>query len=177
MARLETIDPAQSEGRVKEIFEGPLKGKELNIFKGMANSSAVLDAYLGMSGALKNASLNAAQQEVVQLAIGQANGCDYCQAAHTAIGKGAGLSEAQTVGARRGAVDDDPRLDAIAKFATSLHEKRGFVGDDDLATFRSAGFDDGHVAEVVAVYALATFTNYFNHVNATPVDFPAPPSV
>ncbi len=177
MARLEMIEPAQSEGRVKEIFDGPLKGKELNIFKGMANSPAVLDAYLGISGALKNASLSQAQQEVVQLVVGQANGCDYCQAAHTVIAKGAGLTEAQTIGARRGSIDDDPRLNAIARFASAMHEKRGSVSDDDLAAFRDAGFDDGHVAEVVASYALATFTNYFNHVNQTPVDFPAPPSV
>ncbi len=177
MARLETIEPAQSEGRVKEIFDGPLKGKELNIFKGMANSPAVLDAYLGISGALKNASLSQAQQEVVQLVVGQANGCDYCQAAHTVIAKGAGLTEAQTIGARRGSINDDPRLNAIARFASAMHEKRGSVSDDDLAAFRDAGFDDGHVAEVVASYALATFTNYFNHVNQTPVDFPAPPSI
>ena len=177
MARLKTIEPAQSEGRVKEIFDGPLKGKELNIFKGMANSPAVLDAYLGISGALKNASLSQAQLEVVQLVVGQANGCDYCQAAHTAIAKGAGLTEAQTIGARRGSIDDDPRLNAIARFTSAMHEKRGSVSDDDLAAFRGAGFDDGHIAEVVATYALATFTNYFNHVNQTPVDFPPPPSI
>ncbi len=175
MARLQMIDPKQADGRVKEIFEGPLKGKEINIFKGMANSPAVLDAYLGMSGALQSASLSAKEQEVIQLVVGEANDCDYCQAAHTALGKKAGLSEEQTVQARRGKIEDDPKLNAIAKFASAMHEKKGFVSDDDLSAFRDAGFDDGAIAEAVATYALASFTNYFNHVNQTPVDFPEPP--
>ena len=176
MARLQTIDPATAQGEAKALFEGPLKGKHLNIFKGMANSPAVLNAYLGMAGALSKASLSAADQELVQLAIGQANGCEYCLAAHTVIGKGAGLSEAETVGARKGQVDD-ARKQAIVRFAGALHEKRGFVSDEDLSAFRSAGFDDGAVAEVIAVYALATLTNYFNHVNETEVDFPAAPGL
>lgn len=177
MPRLNTIDPAQSTGRVKEIFQGPLKGKELNIFKGMANSPAGLDFYLAASGALHKASLSAKEQEVIQLAVGQANGCAYCEAAHTAIGKSVGLSDEQALGARRGNVEGDPKLDALAKFGTALHEKKGFVSDQDIARFKEAGYDDGAIVEAVAVYALATFTNYFNHVNETTVDFPTPPPV
>ena len=44
MPRLNVVDPSTATGRVKEIFDGPLKGKHLNIFKGFANSPAVLDA-------------------------------------------------------------------------------------------------------------------------------------
>ncbi|MEL6396852.1 MAG: carboxymuconolactone decarboxylase family protein, partial [Planctomycetota bacterium] len=68
-------------------------------------------------------------------------------------------------------------LGALSKFAAALHEKKGFVGDDDLSAFKNAGYDDGAVAEVVGVYALATFTNYFNHVNESDVDFPAAPAI
>jgi uncharacterized peroxidase-related enzyme len=177
MPRLKPVDPASATGRAKEILEGPLKGKHFNIFKSMANSPAALDVYLGIAGALGKAGLSDKEREVVQLAVGQANGCDYCVAAHTAIGKGAGLSEAQTIDARKGRVAGDARLNAVAAFATALHEKRGHVSDADLAAFKGAGFGDGHVAEVVATYALAVFTNYFNHVNQTPVDFPDAPAI
>ena len=61
------------------------------------------------------------------------------------------------------------------KFTLAVHEKRGFVSEADLAAFRKAGYTDGHVAEVVACYALNVFTNTFNHVNDTAVDFPAAP--
>ncbi len=176
MGRLRSIDPEQAEGRVKEIFEGPLKGKAFNIFRAMANSPAALDAYLGLAGALSKASLSNAEREVIQLAIAQANECGYCLAAHTQVAKGAGLSEEQTIQARRGQMDD-PRLHAIVTFARAIHDKRGWVDDEDLERFRAAGFDDAQIAEVVATYALAVLTNYFNHVNRTESDFPPPPEI
>ncbi|MEM1330585.1 MAG: carboxymuconolactone decarboxylase family protein [Planctomycetota bacterium] len=176
MARLNSVDPATATGETREIFDGPLKGKHINLFKAMGNSPAVLNAYLGMAGALGKASLSSAELELVQLAIGQANSCDYCIAAHTVLGKGAGLSVEETIGARAGTLSDGKR-GAIVRFAKALHEKRGFVGDEDIAAFRDAGYDDGAIGEVVAAYALATFTNYFNHVNGTEVDFPAAPAL
>lgn len=176
MNRITPVDPATATGRAKEIFEGPLKGKHFNLFRAMAASPAALDAYLAMSGALSHGLFSAKEREVVQLAIAQANNCDYCQAAHTAIGKSVGLTEAQTVEARRGTLSD-PKLDALAKFVLKLHEKRGFVSDADIATFTGAGYTTAHIAEVAAGYALAIFTNYFNHTNQTPVDFPKPPVI
>lgn len=177
MARLAMIEPAQATGRVKEIFEGPLKGKHLNIFKGMANSSAILESYLGIAGGLAHAKLTKAEQEVVQLAVVQSASCSYCTAAHTAIGKGAGLSDEQMIGARRGHIENDARLNALAKFASTLYEKRGSVSDGDLSAFRAAGFGDQEICEVITVYAQAVLTSTFNHVNQTPVDFPTPPAV
>jgi len=177
MPRLTVIDPASATGAVKEIFDGPLNGKHLNIFKGMGNSAAALNFYLSGSGALKDASISAKEQEVVQLVFAQGNGCGYCQAAHTHIGKGAGLTQEQTVAARTNGDLGDDRLNAINSFAVALHEKRGNVSDEDIAAFKAAGYDDGSVAEVIAVSALATYTNYFNHVNETEVDLPTPPAV
>ena len=176
MPRLNVVDPATATGRVKEIFDGPLKGEHLNIFKGFANSPAVLDAYLGMSGALNKSSLSGKEREAIALAVGQANDCNYCLAAHTALGKMAGMSEAETIAARQG-TSEDPRIAALTKFAMVIHEKRGFVSDDNVATFRAAGFNDGEIAEVVAVYALNLFSNYFNHLNETEIDFPAAPAL
>jgi len=177
MPRLPVVDPNTAQGRVKEIFDGPLKGKHLNIFKGMANSAAVLDTYLAVAGALGKTGLSPAEREVIQLAVSQANNCNYCTAAHTKLGQGAGLTEEQCLAARKGSIPDDPRLDALARFALALHEKRGFVSDEDISAFKAAGFSDAHVAEVVAVYALAIFTNYFNHLNETEIDFPVPAAV
>lgn len=177
MPRLNTIEPAQATGEAKEIFEGALKGKHLNIFKGMANSPAGLNFYLGAAGALANASLSPAEQEVIQLVFAQANDCDYCQAAHTAMGKGAGLTEDQTIAARKQGDLGDAKLTALTKFASAFHEKRGFVSDDDLSAFKAAGYGDAAVVEVIATASLASYTNWFNHVNQTPVDLPTPPAV
>jgi uncharacterized peroxidase-related enzyme len=165
MPRLNTIDPASATGKAKELFDGPLKGKHLNIFKGMA-----------MSGALGSGSLSAAEREIVALVTAQQNDCDYCLAAHTHMGKGAGLSEAQTLEARRGDMGD-AKYGALATFTKALLDKKGFADEGDLKAFKAAGYDDGDVVEVIASLALNVFTNYFNHVNGTEVDLPAPPKL
>lgn len=177
MARLNVVDPAHASGKVKELFDGPLAGKHLNIFKGLGNSPAALNFYLQASGALKDASLSDKEKEVVQLVFAEGNGCEYCTAAHTTIGKGAGLSDDQMLAARSGGDLGDAKLTALRTFAEAVHEKRANVTDEDIENFKSAGYDDGAIAEVIAVSALATFTNYFNHVNQTEVDFPQPPKV
>jgi uncharacterized peroxidase-related enzyme len=176
MPRIAPINPATATGRAKEIFDGPLAGKHFNIFKSMAAGPASLDAYLALSGAVSKGELSAKEREVVQLAVGEATNCGYCVSAHTAIGKSVGLSEPQTIEARRGKLAD-AKLDALAKFALSIHEKKGHVSDADVNAFKHAGYTDGQVAEVVANYALAIYTNYFNHVNDTPVDFPPAPKI
>lgn len=176
MPRLNTIDPKTATGKAKELFDGPLKGKHLNIFKGMANAPAGLQAYLGMAGALGEGELSAAEREVIALVTGQHNDCEYCLAAHTHMGKGAGLSEAQTLDARRGEMDD-AKLNALAGFTRALLEKKGHANEGDLKAFKSAGYTDGHVVEVIANVGLNFYTNFFNHVNGTEVDLPKAPSL
>ncbi len=178
MPRIPTLEIDQAPAKSKEMLEGVQKklGKVPNIFKTMANSPAVLGAYFGMSEALNNSSLSGGLREQIALAVGQANNCDYCVAAHTAIGKSQGLSEADTIAARKGA-PSDPKAAAAVKFAQKLVQERGWVNDDDVEGLRSAGFSDGEVAEVVGVVALNLFTNYYNHAIDPEVDFPAPPAL
>ncbi len=177
MPRLPVVDPATATGRVKEIFDGPLKGKHLNIFKGMANSPAGLELYLAINGALANSCLSKIEQEAIALAQAETNDCGYCLAAHTAIAKQAGLSEAQTIAVRQGEIADDPRLTALVRFTISINQKKGLVSDQDIADFKSAGYDDGHIVEVLGFIVLNTYTNLFNHLNDTAIDFPAPPAL
>ena len=46
------------------------------------------------------------------------------------------------------------------------------MSDAELEDVREAGFDYGVIAEVVAHVALNLFTNYFNNVAETDIDFP-----
>jgi uncharacterized peroxidase-related enzyme len=173
MARIPLVDPATATGKAKEIFDGPLKGKHFNTFRGMANSPHVLDMYLKMNQALHGVSLSMKEVEVVELAASNVAGCDYCQAAHTAIGKGHGMTDAQALGARKGSVPDDARMDALAKFTRAVVETRGNVRDEHLDAFRKAGFDDRAIVEVIGLIALANLTNTFNNVARPAIDFPA----
>ena len=177
MPRLNVVDPANATGPAKEALDGPLKGMHINIFKGMANSPAGLGVYLGISGALKHGVLSEAEREAIMLAISQITGCDYCLAAHTVLGKKAGLTDDQILSVRRNDATGDAKLDALTKFTVAVQEKKGYVSDEELAAFRAAGYDDAAVVEVAANIALITYTNLFNHINETEVDFPAAPAV
>ncbi len=173
MPRLHQIAPEAATGKAKELLDA-VKGKlglVPNITRAMANSPAVLEGYLGLSGALGKGSLSAKSREQIALAVGQANRCDYCLAAHSAIGKMVGLTPDQILDSRRGTAID-PKTDAVIRFARKVVDERGQVSDADIAEVRAAGLDDGAIAEVVANVALNIFTNYFNHVAETDIDFP-----
>jgi uncharacterized peroxidase-related enzyme len=173
MSRIHQIAPDSATGKAKELLDA-VKGKlglVPNITRAMANSPAVLEGYLGLNGALGKGSLSAKNREQIAMAVGQANQCDYCLAAHSAIGKMVGLTSDQILDSRRGTAID-PKSDAVIRFARKLVDERGRVSDADVAEVRAAGLDDGAIAEVVANVALNIFTNYFNHVAETDIDFP-----
>ncbi|MGQ7847263.1 carboxymuconolactone decarboxylase family protein [Granulosicoccus sp. 3-233] len=142
-----------------------------NLFATFAQSPTVLNAYLGLSEELSKGRLNASQREIVALAVGQANACQYCLSAHTLMGKGAGLSDEAIARARTGAADGE--LDnAIAALAVKIVRQRGVLSDDDMKSAHDAGVDDGLVMEIIANVALNTLTNYTNHIAGTDIDFP-----
>jgi uncharacterized peroxidase-related enzyme len=173
MSRINQIAPESATGKAKELLDavqGKL-GMVPNMTRAMANSPAVLDGYLQLSGALAKGKLPAKTREEIALAVGQANSCDYCVAAHSTIGKMVGLSTDQIRDSRLGTAVD-PKTDSLIRFARKLVESRGRATDADVASVRNAGFDDGAIAEVVAQVALNVFTNYFNNVAETEIDFP-----
>ena len=178
MSRLPLIDPANATGPAKPLLDavGKKLGLVPNMTRAMANSPAVLKAYLEFSGALAGASLNAKTRELVALTVGEVNGCGYCVAAHTAIGGMLGLG-GETLVAGRQAQSADPKTAAVLRFARALVLQRGLASDADLREARAAGVTDGEIAETVATVALNVFTNWFNHVAETPIDFPAPPAL
>ena len=173
MSRIHQINPQAATGKAKELLDA-VQGKlglVPNMTRAMANSPAVLDGYLSLSGALSKGALSAKSREQIALAVAQANECEYCLAAHSAIGKMVGLSVDQILDSRRGA-SVDPKTDAIIQFARQVVDQRGLVSDANIAQVRAAGLDDGAIAEIVANVALNIFTNYFNHVAETEIDFP-----
>ncbi len=176
MTRLNTVQPETATGRAKELLEAIQHklGLVPNMTRAMANSPATLDGYLQLGGALAKGKLSARVREQIALAVAEANGCDYCLAAHTAVAKAAGLTAEQARDARR-AAPVDPRTAAVVRFARRLVDVRGRVTAADLAAVRAAGWDDGTIAEVIANVALQVFTNYFNLAADTDLDFPAVP--
>jgi uncharacterized peroxidase-related enzyme len=173
MERITPINLQAAEGRVKELFDA-IKAKlgiVLNMTRAMAVAPPVLEAYVGFVGALSNGVLPAQVREQLALDVGEANRCDYCVSAHSVLGKGAGLTEEEVCDSRRGA-SADPKANVLLRFARKVLEKKGKIEDADIAAVRKAGYGDAEIAEVVAHVGLNVFTNYFNHVAGTILDFP-----
>jgi alkylhydroperoxidase family enzyme len=78
----------------------------------------------------------------------------------------------EEIAASREAHSEDAKRDAGLQFVKALVVQRGVVSDQSLAQVKAAGFSDGDIAEIVANVAVNIFTNYFNHVARTDVDFP-----
>ncbi|MFO1065391.1 MAG: carboxymuconolactone decarboxylase family protein [Pirellulales bacterium] len=173
MSRIQAIAPEQATGKAKELLDavGAKLGLVPNMARAMANSPAVLDGYLGLSGALAKGTLSARVREQIALTVGQRNHCDYCLAAHSTIGKMSGLTEEQILDSRHGKAIDS-KTDAVLRLAGLLVDNRGRVSDRELDEARAAGLNDATIAEVVGAVALNIFTNYFNHVAETEIDFP-----
>jgi uncharacterized peroxidase-related enzyme len=142
-----------------------------NMMRAVGNSPAALQAYLQFSGSLATGELSARERELIALAVAQSNHCEYCLAAHSALGKMAGLTAEQIRDARLGNAVDS-KTEALVQFSQKLVRERGHVNDDDLSVLRRFGFEDAHIAEIVANVAINIFTNYFNHVAETDIDFP-----
>ena len=81
-------------------------------------------------------------REQVALAVSEANACTYCVAAHTALGRRAGLTEQETKEARR-ASSHDIKEQAALEFARKVVQDRGVVADEDVEQLRRSGYSDG----------------------------------
>ena len=178
MERITPVSLEAVEGKAKQLLDA-VKAKlgiVPNMTRAMAVSPSVLEAYLGFNGALAHGVLPAKVREQLALDIGEANHCDYCVSAHSAIGKHAGLSDQDILDSRKG-TSSDPKTDALLRFARTVVAKRGLVDDADVEAVRMAGYGDAEIAEVVAHVALNIFTNYFNNVTGTAIDFPKAPAL
>jgi uncharacterized peroxidase-related enzyme len=146
-------------------------GATPNMFRAVANSPAALQLMWAGFGALGGGSLPAKLGEQVAVAIADRNRCEYCLAAHTALGRKAGASASEMADAQAGR-SADPQTAAALAFALKVVEHRAAVTAADVQELRNAGFSDEAVVELLAHVALNLFTNYINVALAVPVDFP-----
>lgn len=144
------------------------------MFQAAANSPATLTSLWSSFRAYAGGALGPALGEQVAVAVANRNGCEYCLAAHTALGLKAGVGSDELTAAQEGE-SDDPRTAALLGFALKLVDRRGQVTAEDVQAVRDQGWDDEHLVEVIGQVALNVFTNYLNIALAVPVDFPAVP--
>ena len=147
-------------------------GSTPNMFRAVANSPAALKSMWSAFGALGGGVIAPKLGEQIAVALADRNACEYCLAAHTALGRKAGASAEEMQHAQAGE-SADAKTKAALHFALKLVNDRGQVGDGDVQGLRQVGFGDEEIVEILAHVALNLFTNYVNIALAVPVDFPA----
>lgn len=179
MSRIELVTPEKAKGDVNKIYNSIQKGTGgmiPNIFQAMGNSAAVLNGFFSLSDAVNKTSLSSDLRSMIALAVGQANECHYCISAHSIIAHQMGLSARQIINARIGQAQD-PKDQAILKFAQSVATKRGKVSEEEVNELKAAGVTDTELVEIIMAIMLNTFTNYFNLIVDTKLDFPHAPRI
>jgi uncharacterized peroxidase-related enzyme len=173
MARIPTIDPKTATGEAKALLDGvqAALGAAPNFTRVLANSPKALEGFLGLYGATAKFGLDKQTQERIALAVAEANACQYCVSAHTAIGRRAGLSNAEMLASRQGTADN-AKAAAVVALARALNDNRGTVSDAQFAAARNAGLTDADIIETIALVVVNFFTNLIGKATQIDIDFP-----
>ena len=175
MPRLASHPVSDATGAAAQLFDaiqGAI-GKVPNAYRDIgSNSPVVLEAVLSLDAGLKKTALSARDIEVIKLAVSAVNGCDYCVAAHSLMGKMADLHPAALAAVREGKTTGHGRDDALADFARHLVTTRGTVDAHVVEAVKAAGVSDAQIVDVTLAITAITLTNLFNRINDTMVDFP-----
>jgi uncharacterized peroxidase-related enzyme len=161
--------PAASRPLLERI--GKALGFVPNLYAVFAESPAALQGALAMSDAFSRTSLSPAEQQLVALAVSEANDCEFCMAAHSTLAKHAArVAPAIVAAARNRQPLADAKLDALVTFTRKIVEQRGFVAEADVAAFLSAGYSKAQIVEVLFGVGMKTFNNYADHIAHTPLN-------
>ena len=176
MSRLSVPNLESDTGASGQIYAQIKKtvGSVPNTFTAIAaHGPAALKAVLAADAVLAAGSLTKRDQEIIKLVISGVAGCDYCVAAHSYLGKLAGLKTDELKQIREGQPTHDAKRDALVGLVRKLAQTSGTVGDEDFAAIKAAGYSDAQLVEISLAFATTVFTNIFNRINDTEIDFPA----
>lgn len=169
---------AEVDGQAQAVFDQLEKGlgRVPNLFALIGHSGNALASFMTFSGAQAKGAFNAKEREAIYLAVSQANGCDYCLAAHTAIGKLSGFTEEDTLKLRAGTIENE-KLRVLTQLATAIVANAGKADPALVDAFYGLGYSHAALIDLVALVADKTFTNYVARLTNVPVDFPAAPAL
>jgi uncharacterized peroxidase-related enzyme len=174
MTNFVPVEPEAATGKAADLLAQVHKSLGLtpNMTKVMANSPALLQGYLALSGAVAGGVLTPAVRERLAIATAELNGCEYCLSAHTYVGAHIAKVDADELDRARRGDSQDAHVAALLKLSNTIADDAGDVDDTDIKTAREAGVTEEEIGEVVANLALNILTNYFNVMAHVDNDWP-----
>jgi uncharacterized peroxidase-related enzyme len=176
MTRISTPSIEAATGEVAELYAQIKKaaGSVPNTFATIgAHGPAALKAVLAADGVLASSTLSKQDQETIKLLVSKVAGCDYCVAAHSLLGKMTGLNQDVLKQIRDGQPTGEAKRDALARFVRLLTETTGTLQAEEVDAIKAAGYTDRQLVEISLAISVTVFTNVFNRINDTAIDFPA----
>lgn len=176
MSRIPTPSVESATGATAEVFAQIKKaaGSVPNTFAVIgAHGPEALKAVLQAGAVLTGGGLSKQDQETIKLVVSEAVGCDYCVAAHSLVGKLAGLKPDVLKKIREHETTGDTKRDALIHFVRTLATTSGTISEADFLAIKDAGYSDQQLVDISLAIAVTTFTNVFNRINDTTIDFPS----
>lgn len=176
MSRIAIPAVESATGATAAVYEQVRKsagGSLPNLFAALGHlAPGGLSAILDAESVLNSSSLDRQDRETIKLSVSTETGCDYCVAAHSLLGKMAGLSPDTLSAIRTGGATGQAKRDALLRFVRLIVRTSGTLDEQEVAAVRAAGYSDTQLADISLAIALTIFTNTFNRINDTKVDFP-----
>lgn len=171
MSRVALISPETAPPEVREIYDGPLRGKPGNIQKALANRPEMLKNFLPFYASVGR-SLDRKLYELIYLRVSLINGCRYCTQHHVASSKRAGLTAEDWAGLKAGnysRYDEKQRaaLTYIEKLTRAPHE----INEDDFNDLKKH-FSDPEIVDIHMLAGLANLTNRVTDPLGLELEFP-----
>jgi len=173
MSRINTITSETANSDQKNLLES-IKGQMgmvPNFLAVMAQSPDALKSFLGLHGIASSGTLEPQTRERIALVIAEGNACEYCVAAHTAIGRKAGLTTGE-IDANRSGTSQDAKAAAAVTFASKLNEHHGDLTGAEFEAVRAAGYSDAEIVEIITHVGMNFLTNLIGKSLQVDIDFP-----
>jgi len=171
MTRVKLIEPEQANAEVKEIYDGKLKGRPINLQKALAHRPAILSNFPGFYSSVGR-SLDRKLYEAIYLQISLINGCHYCTQHHIQGAKRAGLTMDEMRALKAGECGPfGQKEQAALRYAEKLTRTPVAASDADFTELKQH-FTDEQIVDLHSLVALANLTNRLTGPLALEVEFP-----
>ncbi|MFN2309752.1 MAG: carboxymuconolactone decarboxylase family protein [Gammaproteobacteria bacterium] len=165
-----TPDTAPHEARALLTDAGKAYGMIPNLYAKMAESPALLQAYLQIAEQFAKSGLTPTEQQIVLLTVSRVNGCGYCMGAHSMLADLGGVPSEVTDAIRTDQAITNTKLEALRRFTAKLVEMRGWLDQASVQDFLNVGYTRANVLDVILGVGQKTLSNYTNHIVGTELD-------
>jgi uncharacterized peroxidase-related enzyme len=130
-----------------------------NFLRTLAHSPEILEAFIGLNGALGRMNLDPKLRELAYLRASEANSCGYCLQHHKKAARKVGLDERQTNETEN--YSDNDIYDDLQRDVLQYSEEvtRSAIASDDVIERLKQRLSDRELVELAVTVALANFTN------------------